>query len=139
VNPMPQPQIKQTQVNPQDTTAALGDLDLGLSATRPDNCRIIELVANFSAAVNAGENDKAMTLAKELVGAVVSKPMHDDDLLSVSEVAQSLSCSCRTVWRRVAAGELPHPVPDGGRSRWLRKDLHEYLERIKAKRGKVRK
>ena len=94
---MRQPKRKHRNVNLQDTTATPGDLGLGLSAARPDNSRILELVADSSAAVGAGENDKTMALAKELVGAVATKPIHDDDLLSVLEVAQKLRCSSRTV------------------------------------------
>lgn len=48
--------------------------------------------------------------------------------LSVREVARLLGISVRTVWRLVAAGDLPQPVRVGRAARWDRQTLVDWWE-----------
>jgi excisionase family DNA binding protein len=54
-------------------------------------------------------------------------------LLTTQEVAVCLSISTRTVWRKVARGDLPAPVRLGRRlPRWRAADIHRYIQRLHA-------
>ncbi len=55
-------------------------------------------------------------------------------LLSDLEVADLLSCSRATVWRRVADNTLPAPLKIGGMSRFVLSEILERLEDAKAAR-----
>lgn len=58
-----------------------------------------------------------------------------EQLLKVSEVAEMLGVSVRSVRREVARVRLAKPVKIGGASRWLRTDVEVYMERLKEERG----
>lgn len=56
-----------------------------------------------------------------------------EELLTVQEVAVRLSICTRTVWRKVARGDLPPPVRLGRRlPRWRSGDLARYIARLGA-------
>lgn len=50
-------------------------------------------------------------------------------LLKPDEVAQWLSISPRTLWRKVSKGEIPKPVRVGGSTRWRADVIESWLER----------
>lgn len=47
--------------------------------------------------------------------------------LTVGMVADRLSCSVSTVWRRCADGTLPRPRKFGPSTRWLASEINEYF------------
>ena len=63
-------------------------------------------------------------------------------LLTLQQVSRFLSVCSRTVARLVASGQLSPPVKVGRSSRWFKKDLMTYLQRLEnvrqVKGGKAR-
>ncbi len=57
-------------------------------------------------------------------------------LISLDEAAGMLSISRRTIYRLIAAGELPQPVKVGGSSRMARTDLDRYIDRLLRRRNR---
>jgi predicted DNA-binding transcriptional regulator AlpA len=58
-----------------------------------------------------------------------------DKLIPLSEVADALGgISIRTVWRLVAAGELPKPVRVGREAALFSSEVRAYLSKLKAGR-----
>lgn len=53
----------------------------------------------------------------------------------VREVANALHCSVATVWRGVAAGELPKPIKIGGRTLWSLPEIEALIEAKLAERA----
>jgi excisionase family DNA binding protein len=56
------------------------------------------------------------------------------DLLSVRDVARRLGLGQRTVWRLLAAGELPQPVrfgPSGRIVRWKAAEIDHYVKQMR--------
>ena len=49
-------------------------------------------------------------------------------LLTVEQVAATLSVSKRTVWRMLSAGELIKPIRIRGNTRWRHSDLQEWID-----------
>lgn len=49
-------------------------------------------------------------------------------MINVREVAAILSISTRSVWRLVAAGELPQPIRFGRNVRWRLEDVEAWIE-----------
>ena len=49
-------------------------------------------------------------------------------LLSVSDLAQLLRTSTRTIWRLLEQGKLPAPARLGTRLRWRARDLQDWIE-----------
>ena len=101
---------------------------IGPPAIRPDKVPDESLLAQLAAAVGAEDRDRVFDLAAEFV------KENGGDLLPLQEVARRLTVSERSVWRRVADGDLPAPVHVGGSCRWPVSDVQAYLERIKSKR-----
>jgi len=58
-------------------------------------------------------------------------------LLTDRCLAALLNCGRATVWRRVAAGDLPKPFKIGGMTRWDRREVEAMLERAKAARDEA--
>ncbi len=56
-------------------------------------------------------------------------------LISDVEVAEILSCSRTTVWRRVADGTLPKPLKLGGLSRFVLSEINARVESAMAARN----
>jgi excisionase family DNA binding protein len=50
------------------------------------------------------------------------------DLLSVEQVASRLGVSTRTIWRRLAANEIPPAHPSDGPTRWRADDIQAWVE-----------
>ena len=48
-------------------------------------------------------------------------------LLTKEDLAEFLSCSIATLYRRVKSGELPEPVKIGGLIRWRSSDIRDAL------------
>ncbi len=57
-------------------------------------------------------------------------------LLRPTDAAEWLAMSVRTLYRRVAEGELPGPVRNGGCSRFVAAEVAAYVERLKERRDK---
>lgn len=57
-----------------------------------------------------------------------------DPLLTVREVAAMLAISLPSVFRRVAAGDLPRPIKLGASSRWPQSEILAVIEAAKAAR-----
>ncbi len=51
----------------------------------------------------------------------------------VATAANMLSISTRTLYRLIAAGQFPQPIPIGGSKRVLISDIHNYLQRLRLK------
>lgn len=60
---------------------------------------------------------------------------HLDPLLSVREVAAMLAISVPSVFRHVAAGDLPRPLKFGASSRWPQSEILAVIEAAKAARA----
>ena len=58
-------------------------------------------------------------------------------LLDIREAASMLGICTRTMYRLIAAGELPGPVKVGRATRMVRTELDEYIERLKADRQRT--
>lgn len=57
-------------------------------------------------------------------------------MVDVKALAQLLGVkSTKTITRMVARGELPPPLPFGGRSRWVVESIHKHIEESAAKRA----
>lgn len=57
-----------------------------------------------------------------------------DRRLRIKEVAKRIGVSDRTVWRLVADGALPRPIPVSKRVRWWPESIvMAYIERCKGK------
>lgn len=54
----------------------------------------------------------------------------DGQLITVRDVAQRLAISRRQVWRLVQKGELNRPRKIGRSSRWLARDVVDFIQRI---------
>ena len=52
-------------------------------------------------------------------------------LLKVSQVAERLGVSTRTVWRLTSEGRLPQPVAIGRCKRWRRGDVDGFIAALK--------
>ena len=50
-------------------------------------------------------------------------------MLSVADVAATLSCSSKTVYRLNDRGALPRPVRIGGLLRWQRQLIEEWIDK----------
>ena len=61
----------------------------------------------------------------------------EERLLDLKEVGERLGVSVRTVWRMIAAGELPRPVRVRRAPRLLLSEIGAYIERIKRQRTQV--
>ncbi|MBL8797363.1 MAG: helix-turn-helix domain-containing protein [Planctomycetia bacterium] len=60
-----------------------------------------------------------------------SAPSPAKALLKVTEVAEILSMGVRTVWRKVATGELPQPVRfNKSLVRWKYESIKHYLDNL---------
>lgn len=100
---------------------------IGPTAIRPDNLGNESLLQQLTRAVTERQRDKVFDLAVALLKET------DPEYLTLREVSQRLTISERSVWRRVARGELRGPVHIGSSSRWLSKDVREYQTRIETK------
>lgn len=49
-------------------------------------------------------------------------------LLSVSDLAQVLGTSTRTIWRLLEQGKLPAPARLGTRLRWRTRDVQDWIK-----------
>jgi excisionase family DNA binding protein len=58
----------------------------------------------------------------------------EEKLLSIAEAAKRLSISVRSVWRLIAAAQLPVPVKIGRCSRLCASDIEAYLQKLKSQR-----
>jgi predicted DNA-binding transcriptional regulator AlpA len=56
------------------------------------------------------------------------QPNHQPDLLSVSQVAEKLGLSVRSVWRMSSAGNLPAPIAVSGRSLWKAPEVDAMID-----------
>lgn len=55
--------------------------------------------------------------------------MQNTQLMTVKQVAQTLSCGVSTIWRWVRAGDFPAPVRIGGATRWRAADIARITDR----------
>ena len=55
-----------------------------------------------------------------------------DRLLRVSEVAERLGVSVRTVWALRSSGEIPDAVKIANATRWRRSDIETYIRGLRA-------
>jgi excisionase family DNA binding protein len=53
--------------------------------------------------------------------------MPKDSTLTATQVAAVFSCSTRTLRRLRQEGKVPKPIPFGGRLRWRRRDVEDWL------------
>ncbi|WP_345783024.1 helix-turn-helix transcriptional regulator [Coraliomargarita parva] len=58
-----------------------------------------------------------------------------DRLLRIEELIERLSISRRSIYRLIADGEFPRPIPIGRAARWCLSDVENYLERLKQQRS----
>lgn len=56
-------------------------------------------------------------------GAFPSNPQ----LLRVSDLAQLMQVSVRTIWRLRSAAQLPEPIRVGGSVRWNREEIERWM------------
>lgn len=70
----------------------------------------------------------ALAIVGRLLSRMNEKWDQPSDLLSVEEVARKFDMSSRSVWRRVAAGEIPQPVHVGGLSKWRREEIEATID-----------
>lgn len=60
-----------------------------------------------------------------------------DRMVGIKEVAARFDVSERGVWRRVAEGDLPHPVKFGKLSKWFESELDAVFEKKKRQRDSL--
>jgi excisionase family DNA binding protein len=60
----------------------------------------------------------------------------DVRFLSIKEVAVLLGICSRSVYRLIAAGELPQPVKVGNASRWTDAEIRAFQQRLLKGRGR---
>ena len=70
----------------------------------------------------------AMAIVGRLLARMNEKWDKPSDLLPVEEVARLFDISPRTVWRRVAAGEIPQAVSIGGLTKWRREEIQATID-----------
>ena len=63
-------------------------------------------------------------------------PNISERFLRVTEVASRLGIKTRTVWRRVAANELPLPCHIGRCAVWPESEIESVMQQIKERRPK---
>ncbi len=56
----------------------------------------------------------------------------EGSLLTVKEVAKRLNVSPRSIWTRIAKGELPAPIRIGRLSRWRWETILKWIEEKEA-------
>lgn len=56
-------------------------------------------------------------------------------MLTVSEVADYVRVSVRTIWSHVAKGTFPPPLSIGRAKRWLRSDIDAWIAEQRQKAG----
>lgn len=56
------------------------------------------------------------------------------NLLSPKAVCAKLDMHRATLYRKIAAGEIPKPLKDGPRSKWLEEDIAPYIEKLAKQR-----
>jgi predicted DNA-binding transcriptional regulator AlpA len=71
---------------------------------------------------------EALAIVGRLLARMNEKWDKPSDLLAVGEVARLFDISPRTVWRRVAAGEIPQPVSLGGLTKWRREEIQATID-----------
>ncbi len=49
-------------------------------------------------------------------------------LLTITDVAEILKISQRSIWRLVASGKLVAPLRVGGSIRWKREDIRDWID-----------
>lgn len=59
-----------------------------------------------------------------------------DRLMTLPEVAKTISRSSREVWREISRGRLPRPVP-GRPARLFESDVRNYLQLLRQERDKL--
>ena len=79
-------------------------------------------------AVASGSHEQIVAAAKQLVANAEPQPNHSAQLLTVEQIAMKLNLCTRSIWRMVANGELPPPIPVGHSRRWFATDIYHYLE-----------
>ena len=60
--------------------------------------------------------------------------MRDMEVMQVKEVANYFSCHPATIWRMTERGQLPKPIRIGGKTRWIRSEIEEVVDRALAER-----
>jgi predicted DNA-binding transcriptional regulator AlpA len=94
-------------------------VDAGGSAKRKLSDREIS-AGNFMPDIRSATERVCDTLA--------GQPDHQPDLLSVSQIAERLGLSVRSVWRMSSAGNLPMPIAVSGRSLWRAPDVQAMID-----------
>jgi len=59
-------------------------------------------------------------------------PEKTDRLLPLPAVIYATGFSAPTIYRKIAAGEFPHPMKIGRASRWSENDVQNWIEAQKA-------
>lgn len=58
-----------------------------------------------------------------------------EEMWGLNRVASLLGINARSVWRRVAEGDLPKPVKVGRLARWFASDIANYQQQLREGRG----
>jgi len=96
-----------------------------------------ELVARMAAAIDAGDRQLLVALARKLVGASHAQDRDDENLLTIAEVAHDLRVSIRTVWRVLGSDKcksFPKPFRVGRSLRWRRTDIERFMAQPNTRR-----
>ena len=88
----------------------------------------IDDLVELEQAVAAGDKDKVFKLAEEMVERKTDHTNRLPQLLTIKQIAMTLNRSTRSIWRMVATGELPQPIPVGQSRRWFASDIENYLK-----------
>ena len=56
------------------------------------------------------------------------------NLLSAKTVCAKLDMHRSTLYRKIASGEIPKPIKDGPRSKWLEEDIAPYIDKLTKQR-----
>ncbi|MEX0677114.1 MAG: helix-turn-helix domain-containing protein [Pirellulales bacterium] len=74
------------------------------------------------------EPDEALVILGRLLAWTADKTTKPAELLSAKDIAEMLGVSERTVWRMVAADEIPQPVKVRGSTKWRRSEIQATIE-----------
>ena len=110
---------------PRKPLNVLGQSGNSLHVDGPD-----ELVARMAAAIDAGDRQLLVTLARKLVDEPHAQDGDDENLLTIAEVAHDLRVSIRTVWRVLGSDKckpFPKPFRVGRSLRWRRADIEGFM------------
>ncbi len=96
-----------------------------------------ELITQIGAAIDAGDRQLLVVLARKLVDEPHAQDGDNGNLLTIAEVAHDLRVSIRTLWRVLGSDKyksFPRPFRVGRSLRWQRTDIERFMAQPSTRR-----